>query len=300
MSVAALLLLVACRGAPTDAVTWQEHWEVLGITDDGGVIDARAEVNNLGLLRGQGHMRFDRWRDDEAPVLYARDAAPGATEVNRGRDGVRVGTDTLGVGDQGAWFLRFASRDASATLRVTPRAGAPAPRPTTALVDHGQWTAEASLADGDLAGSVEAGPRGGILLGRAVVLHRGGDGVPEGPRLTALVFGAGWMVGLHEEAGERLLWGVAQGRALDLSGTTATRLDGGGVRLEGAALRGVVKLRQPAGATDPLAHLLPPERWALAALGQDRVRDVSRGFAEIKLEGARVSGPALVVVEAAP
>lgn len=299
MIALALATLLGCRQAPTEALTWQEHWEILGITDDGGVIDGRAEIDNLGLLRGQGHLAFDRWRDEDVPILYGRDAAPGATEVSEDRDAVRVGPDTLGQGEEGAWYLRFATKEASASVRVTPRLGVLAPAPVTRLIDHGQWTVAAAVPDGDLAGWVEAGSRGGILLGRAVVLHRGGDGLPQGPRQAIFVFGDGLALGLHHEGGETLAWGSYAGEALDTAGASFVRDERGHVRLRIGAIEGTIRPRRPQGRTDTFAHLLGPERLALAAFGQLRSRELQRGFAELRIDGNTLNAPALILSEEA-
>ena len=144
-----------------------------------------------------------------SPILYASDTPPQTTRAAGA--GLQLDADTLSPGENGAWLLRFSSGDASASLQLRPRPPAPA-SPFSAGGEADGWTVTALLPDADLAGQTTAARRGGLTLGRAVLLHRAGTQLRAGPRITVLVATETGMIGLHQEAGLTLAW--ADGAAL--------------------------------------------------------------------------------------
>ena len=71
-----IALLLACAGAPQDALTWREGMEFLAVLDGQGILDARITTGNTGFLRGQTRMRVDRWSAEGDPILFSQHAAP--------------------------------------------------------------------------------------------------------------------------------------------------------------------------------------------------------------------------------
>ena len=291
------ILAAGCAGPPTDALTWREGWELLALTEDGGVLDARVVVGNTGLLRGQGRMALDRWTDGEAPILFSRTGAPLEVAVAEDRGGATVSTDWLG-GSAIGWTARVSSDVASASLQVAP--GGPTPKAAAWMAGDGQWTLTADITDGALVGWVEAGARGGMLAGRAVALHWGGDGWPTLPREALFAIGRDVTVGYDRHGGGALAWARVGGRDLDVSTAQLRAEPDGPVVLDlrpAADLVVTMRRRKPAGRTDPLDHLLGPERWLARGLAGAGARRIQRGTAKLVLEGVPFESPALYLEE---
>ena len=292
----ALIALLACGHRPEERVTWRERWEILGLPEDGGVVDVVASVGNTDLLRGQGHLHMDFWPASSSPVLLGRDTAPMATQWTPERDSVVLGTDRLARQKDGAWMARFS--DLEANSRVTVRPDGDALPPATWSVGGGQWGVEVLAPGGALAGWTEAGKQGGSLVGRAVVLHRGGDGLPRGERVTVVLEGRGVSAGLDREAGGGVAW--AQGRALaqddiklqmDLQGRTTVDFR------PQVDLWAALRLREAGGLREPSSTLLGPERWLYTTLGLEPPRALRRALAEVHVGADTWDVPALILLE---
>ena len=197
-----IMLLQACIGPPDQALNWRKQWELLILTEDGGMVDARISVGNTGILRRQGHLRANRWAAKDTPILFSLDGGPGDVDISDMHDAVRVGSTLLGRYETGDnWTLRISDDSANAIIHVDP--GGPDAPMSTALEDHGQWTITAPITHGKAHGWFTAGRRGGMFEGRAIAIQRGGDGQP-GPRTAAFVLGDGVSIGLDAHEGQRL------------------------------------------------------------------------------------------------
>jgi|GEM_PF-1420820 len=276
MRVALLTVLVGCSGeGPTDALTYTERWELLGVTGDGAVVDARVTVSNSGLLRGQGRVEVDHWPRAGEPIRYARWSAPSATDRSADGRSVTLDTDQLrGTGDRvESWHLRARSDDANAVLQVQGRGqGIPT---VTAATGSGEWSVGAPVGAGMLQGWFEAGERGGKVDGWGIVLHRGGDGRPGDTRRGAYVLSDDLVLGIDEHGPTTLAWGLRDGRPLDMS-TARLTVTAGVVGLDlrpAEDLAVQLDLTSAHGRTDRTAHWTPPERWAAGVMGgrTDRV-----------------------------
>ena len=293
-----LLLLVACRRSPTAALSWRESWEMLVFTDSGGIVDARVTVGNTGLLRGQGHLRFDHWPEDESPVLLSRDAAPEAVQVSLARDQVWIGTDLFSQEEDqpGRWYVRTSSPGASGLMHVEP--GGPTPAPAAWQEGGGQWTVTAPVTLGAATGWVEAGQRGGSQRGRGVVLHRAGDGWPGLPRQAAFVLGSGLAVGIDRQGAGQLAWAEVDGRSLDTSSAKLSFPQRGPVELDlrpAADLQVEIKRRGRSGRRAPYTHLNPAELWLLSEVTAIPRRHVQKGHATVTFEGHVLPAPAILL-----
>ena len=83
---------LGCGGEqPADSLHWQERWEMLATLDDGGVLDLDMRVDNLGLLRGQGHVQLALLDRNEGVTRFSRHYAPVQVEVSPDRDALRLG-----------------------------------------------------------------------------------------------------------------------------------------------------------------------------------------------------------------
>ena len=265
-----LAVLGGCGGsAPADALTFVERWELLGVTGDGAVLDARVTVGNTGVLRGQGRVEVDHWPRAGEPIRYARWSAPAATERSADGRELRLDTDLLrGSGDwMETWHLRARSDDANGVVQIQGRSQ-PIPL-ATATVGGGSWSVGAPVGSGVLRGWIEAGERGGKVDGWGIVLRRGGDGRPGAERRGLYVLSDDLVLGVDEQGPVRLVWGRLEGRELDTTDARVTYDDGVvGIDLRPAdSLVVRFELSSAGGSTDSTAHWTAPERWAASWLG---------------------------------
>lgn len=283
------LVLVGCGERPQDALGWSERWELLGVLEQGGVLDARVWVGNTDLLRGEGHLRFDRWLEDESPLLSGLDAPPQAVELDEDRQGLRLQTSGLSRLPDGGWRLALAEDEIDASVTISPTSAPVAPVST--LVGGGQWAEEALVPQGTLLGWAEAGQRGGLIRGRGVLLHRGGDGWPGGSRQVVVLLGEGLSVGLDLQGGQRFAWALVQGAPLDASAATLSE-DGRTLDLRPAAPLWATIKEVPLGAREPDPALLLLERPFRGVLRASGGRQISRALAEVHVneQTLRVSG----------
>jgi len=291
--------LFGCAGSPHEALTYTEVWELLAVTGDGGVVDAKVEVGNRGVLRGQGHVSVDHWPLQGDPVQYSRWSAPIATR--RSADGRQVTLDTDVLGSTGElveiWRLRARSDDANAVLQVSSRL--PAVPAATEQVGGGQWSVGAPVGSGSVQGWIEAGERGGRLFGHGLVLRRGGDGLAGSERRTVAVVGDGVSIGVDEHGPVRLAWARINGQTLDVSDAQITHYAGEvGIDLRpGADLVVAVTPTGAGGRTASSADLTSPERIFVDTLLSPPDRLVLGAKARVTYAGDTFEYAALVVWE---
>lgn len=312
--ILAALLLVGCGRHPTDALTWEERWEILAVGRDGGLIDARVSVDNMGLLRAQGHVRADRWSEEDLPILYARDAAPVEVQVAPDRSAVRLGADGLVLGEDpsalSTWTLRARDEEGSVLLHLHPTARIPTPSAAW-QEGGGQWTVQAPVPLGQVSGWFSAAERGGLVEGWGALVHRGGDGWPSGRRLTLLVAGRDVGLGVDLQGQGQLSWAVVDGEPLPL-GTPAVELapalggEGGAagpstVRFSAGPVLELRLSRSVQGRRLLHEHLLGTEQRLLHWAGLWRERRTWRGWARLRWgDEERVAAAALVIEDRAP
>jgi hypothetical protein len=298
----ALPLLLACGPHPTDSLLWREHWELLVVARDGSIVDANLSVSNTGLLRAQGHLRAARWSEGEAPIRYGRDVAPVEVSVDPQRQNMRLGWDGLRLGEDplapDTWTYRARDTEASLLVHLRPEDGA---APLAVDTDErGAWRVEATVPAGTVNGWVSSGPRGGLVEGWGVLLHRGGDGRPQGPRTTALVMGPGLSIGLDQQGQARLSWARIDGQALPTGPATLERPRPALLRLsfpDGPEVE--IRLQGKVGGRTLLSeHLTMPEQRLLALLGGWQERRARRGWAKVRWQGRELVASAMVVTEA--
>lgn len=293
-------LLGACGGQPSDSLSWRESWEMLVLGQDGSVIDARLSVSNTGLLRSQGHLRAERWSEDEQPIIYARDVAPVEVAVNAERTAVRFGYDGLALGEEQTapqtWTLRARDDEARVLLHLTP-AEPSAVRAAAWQEGGGQWTLSAPVPRGQVTGWVSATEQGGLVDGWGTLLHRGGDGRPQGRRTTLLIVGRDVGLGLDTQGQGRLSWAWLDGQELSL-GRPTVKLERRGpstIRFESGVEVELRLSRKVGGERLLYEHLLGPEQRVLSWLGQWRERRVRRGWARVRHEGRELLAAAVLI-----
>lgn len=294
LAMAAGLALAACGSAPSQRVTWRESWEWLILTSRGQIVDARVTVGNTGLLRGQGHVRLNRWMEDGAPIVYRRLWAPGQTAVFPDRSRVRLGGDRMEM-ERLKWTLELHSDTTNAVVHLAPTDTLKVP-PSPTLTPTGQWTTLASVAAGRASGWVEAGERGGQIDGRGVLLYRAGDGMVRGPRRTLVLLGAGVSVGIDTQGAHTLAWAHVDGEALDPSGARLASTAGGWMA-EFPAAELVIELRgrEPQG-----SDALNPDEMFVGTLGrrllgQPATRTVQAVQATLARPGGTLVAPGMLV-----
>lgn len=297
-----LALLLACGAQPTDSLLWREHWELLVIARDGSLVDANLSVSNTGLLRAQGHLRAARWNEGEAPIRYGRDVAPIEVSVDPERQNMRLGWDGLRLGEDpltpDTWTYRARDTEASLLVHLSPEAGvAPV---AVDVQERGAWRVEATVPAGTVNGWVSSGARGGLVEGWGVLLHRGGDGRPQGTRTTALVMGPELSIGLDHQGQTQLSWARVEGQTLPTGPATFTRPRPGLIQLrfpDGPEVE--IRLQGKVGGRTLLSdHLTLPEQRLLALVGAWQERRTRRGWAKVRWQGRELVASAMVVTEA--
>jgi hypothetical protein len=297
MSIAWIILLAGCAGPPTDAITWREQWELLILTEDGGLVDARVGVGNTGILRRQGHLRANRWSAVDSPILFGLDGGPGDVDVSDSHDAIRVGSALLGRYESGDnWTLRVSDDDANAIVHVNP--GGPVPPMATSMDDSGQWTMTSPITHGAAHGWFTAGRRGGMFEGRAIALHRGGDGRPSGPRQAAFVLGTAISIGFDEQGDQRLAWARIGDMDVPMDDLRQT-IDADGMHTldfrPTADLEVRLRPNGVGGSLDVHDHLYAPEKVLAQAAGLLSYRTVLRADVELLHQGEQLLSTGVII-----
>ena len=291
-----LILLQACVGPPDQALNWRKQWELLILTEDGGMVDARITVGNTGVLRRQGHVRANRWSSKDTPILFALDGGPGDVDISDMHDAVRVGSSLLGRYESGDnWTLRVSNEDANAIIHVDP--GGPDAPLSTALEGDGQWTMTAPITHGKAHGWFTAGRRGGMFEGRAIALQHGGDGIA-GPRSATFVLGEGISIGIDAHEGQRLTWARMGDMDIDMSDVAQRNEPDGAHTIDFRPAADLVVTLEPTDVGGSIAtdgHLYEPERLLARLHGLNSSRTVTRTRAEVLYEGKKTSASGLLV-----
>lgn len=286
--------LAGCTAAPSDRLTWRETWELIILTGSGQIVDARMTVGNTGLLRGQGHLRLDRWADGTSPIHHHRRAAPGETGVWPERERVRMGADLLDL-ERHTWTLRVQSDDAQAVIHLAPTEGLKV-APAVGMTATGQWSMTASVPTGRASGWVEAGKRGGEVDGRGFLLYHGGDGMPRGPRRSLLLQGGDLSVGLEEHGDLNLAWLHTGGVALDATGARlAETREGWMASFPEAETTITLVGRDVGGSSLVRTDLVGPEHVGPWALGQRDTRTVQAVQATVTRPGSTQIVPGVLI-----
>jgi len=295
-----LSLLLSCSdgNTPTDALTWREQWEIIVLTEDGGLIEGTASVGNTGMFKGAGHFRARRWFKGDSPIVFEMDGGAADVDVGKTHDSVRIGSALIGRFEDGDhWSLRFSHEEANAIIRIDP--GGPPPPMATGLSNSGQWTVTSPISNGRTHGWFTAARRGGIFEGQSVALHRGGDGQPRGGRETAVILGREVSLGLDIQGEQRLIWARVGDKDLPLDTVELTIQTDGSARIDFRPTLDLVIPIVPTrvgGTIDAFAHLSPPEQALASTLGLSGQRRVRRGQATFSLDGVEHQAAAVTVV----
>ena len=282
-----LLLLLSCDGAPSEALTWREQWEIIVLTEDGGLIEGIASVGNTGMFRGEGQFRARRLFRKASPILFEMDGGSADIDVSDAHDSVRIGSALVGRFEDGEhWTMRFAHEQANAIVRIDP--GGPTPPMATMMLDSGQWTATTPISHGQTHGWFTAGRRGGMFEGTAIAFHRGGDGRPNTERQAAVLMDSDVSIGIDRQGGQELRWARIGDSDLPLDDLRVRiRTDGSGTIDFGTALDLVIELHPSgvSGESNAFDHLLPVEQRLAELAGLRGARHLHRTRASFTHDG---------------
>jgi hypothetical protein len=291
-----MMLVLACAGPPDNALTWREQWELLILTEDGGLVDAQITVGNTGILRKQGHLRANRWSAIDSPILFSLDGGPGDVDISDSHDAVRVGSSLLGRYESGDnWTLRVSDETANAIIHIDP--GGPEVPLATGMNDSGQWTMSTPITHGAAHGWFTAARRGGMFEGRSIALQRGGDGVA-GPRRASFVMSNGISIGIDEQGEQRLAWARIGDMDIAMNDLEQSFGPNGEHILDFRPSADLVVSLRPTntgGTTRTDEHLYAPERAIAKMAGLTATRTVRRADVEVVHEGATRSASGVVV-----
>ncbi len=295
--LALLVFLLGCRGTPRDAITWEERWEVLVLTEHGNLLDTRLIVSNRELLKGQGRVHMDHWSESSMAVIHTREVSPANVHIDPHGDRIQIGLDQL-IKD-GPWKLQIGSTEANLVLEMHPVVEPPAA--VTWLSDGGQWSMEALVATGETLGWLEAGGRGGHFNGRAVVLHRGGDGSPELPREGLFIMTQNVSIGIDQQDGATLAWAWVDGAAIPLDDLAFSRsAEGATLDFRPAAdLVIEVRAQDPVGSSNPLGHFSWLERQAARVWTDVAWRRIEAGHATLT-QGEQITKASAILLSEGP
>ncbi|MEC8193285.1 MAG: hypothetical protein VX127_11165 [Myxococcota bacterium] len=297
MMMLAALWGLGCASAPTESLTWREQWELFVLTEDGSLIEGRVATGNTGLYRGQGHFTASRWMPGTTAIVFAMDGGPADVDVSDAHESVRVGSALLGRYEEGPhWTLRLAHEEANAIVHVDP--GGPPVDLATSLVDGKQWTVAVPIANGDAHGWFTAGRRGGKFEGRALAVHRGGDGAIREPRTLVTALGNGISIGLDRQGTNRAGWARIGDRDIPTDRVVHATGARGESILDFRPQTDLVVTVTPGtigGNFDGHAELLAGERLVAGAWGHRGDRRIRRGKAEVAFEGEDLVASGLVL-----
>ncbi|MEL6342296.1 MAG: hypothetical protein AAFV53_04140 [Myxococcota bacterium] len=254
-----LAMLFGCTpDTPPEALSWQERWELLALTNDDRILDVQWMAGNTGVLRGQGRLHLDLWTDAQPPIRFARHSPPDAVDIPPERDAITLSQDALlRVGE--GWVGRVDEpNEIAGQFRLTPTARGQR-RVETWAVGHRQWSVEALSTEVQVTGGVRSGPRGGLFSGRGVLLHTGGDARVGISRSVMVTFHPKLSMGIIQEGEGQLAWAVSGDTALPLDEVRATFATDGAVEVQGPSLSISLSPDGVKGVTDPLGHLLAVE-----------------------------------------
>ena len=291
------LSLAACGGERPEDLRWRDTWELLGITDDGEVVDFSFTVGNTGLLRGQGHGRLTWLSKRQGILSFRRDYAPEQVEVAAGGLSARLAGDRVGQAASGEdWSAALGHLEVAAVAHLVPE-GDPAPR-VQREDGRGLWGLEAVIPGARMSGWMEASQRGGMLQGHGVALHRFGDRLPVGPRQAVFVLGRDVSIGLDIQDGLTLLWAELEGRLLDPSGVRLVMEPGEPVLLDFRPeldLVVQVRRRRPRSSEALYDGLSTVEQGLLSLAGVPTHRVIQGGLAEVRYGDRRLVARGLML-----
>ncbi len=291
MFFATIMFLLSCNGPPPDALSWREQWELIVLTEDGGIIEGLASVGNTGMFRGEGQFRARRLFRKGAPIIFEMDGGPADVDVSSSHDSVRIGSALIGQFEDGEhWTVRFAHDEANAIIRVDP--GGPNPPMATTILPSGQWTVASPISHGRTHGWFTAGRRGGMFEGMSIALHRGGDGRPGGTRQSVVLMGPDVSIGIDTQGGQRMQWARIGDHDLPLDDFSMSLQSNGSATLDFRPTVDLVIELVPtgvSGSSSAFEHLLSAERWLAENAGLKGNRQLHRARARFTHEGVEYS-----------
>ena len=289
-----LILLLACVEG---GLRWAESWEVIGLAEDGALLDLSFVRGNSGIWAGAGHVRGLIATKDEGSVLFGLDAMP--NEVRTLQRGLAIGPDELSE-TGGVWTIVLQegeALDGYRDLRLTVSDG----HGRTDPVDMGHWQVEATEILGKAQGYSRVGQRDRLFLGNALVLHRKGErppGLRGATRMAAFVMNDSLSIGVDQVGSQVLAWALIDGVRLPTDDAVLRIGPKNEVQLD---FRPTVDLvvqitpRKPRSRIEPLGHLSPPEQLAMDAWVGTPTRRVSRGEAIGLYESKPLTAPAVLL-----
>ena len=168
-----LIFLFACLPP-----TYRDSWEVLALLENGQLFEARFTKGDTGILKGQGHLRVNRWIHRATPMSFHLDTPPEISILNDSE--ADFFTHQLYRQDD-VWKLQMRADEFNASVYFRPHQVQPIVEEAT------DWSVKISP-QMDAVGWTTADKRSALLEGHAAIFRRNGSQLLQSERYLFLGF----------------------------------------------------------------------------------------------------------------
>ncbi|MEC7985481.1 MAG: hypothetical protein VX278_09970 [Myxococcota bacterium] len=168
-----LIFLLACL-PPAQ----RDSWEILALLGNGQLFEARFTKGDTGLLKGQGHLRVNRWIHRTTPMSFHLDTPPSVSLLNDTE--ANFFTHRF-YKENDIWNLQMRSEEFNASVYLRPLAS------ETILEQDDRWTVQVEP-HLDAVGWTTAEERSALLQGSAAIFKRGGHSLLQSERYVFIGF----------------------------------------------------------------------------------------------------------------
>jgi len=284
------MLLFACL-TPEDGTHQQSSWTIVGINQDGALIDARFTQGNSGMLAQSGHVRTDWIPTQDAPARHIRHETSGS--IQEDTDHIQIGTDHIRSSPSG-WALTINSAAMNTRIQLQNTL---VKLPETETAD---WNVR-SLFAGEMNGFIHMGEKNALIKGFAVGLHSSGNNPPGlrgQTRRQAFVLDKDLFIGIDQFGSNVTAFAMIGGQQLDTS-TAALHKEARGYTMDfrpNLDLEILLEPRRPHLSSNPWDHLYAIEQWVASWKYKRPIHRIRAAEAEIRLGDRQLSANAIISV----
>ncbi len=284
------LLLFACL-TPENGTHQQSSWTILGVNQDGSLIDARFTQGNSGMLAQSGHVRTDWVPTQDAPARHIRHETSGAIQEDSTH--IQIGTDHIRSESSG-WALTINSAAMNARIQLQ---NSLLKLPETQTTN---WNVR-SLFAGEMKGFIHMGEKNSLINGYAVGLHSSGKSPPGlrgQTRRQAFVLDKDIFIGIDQFGSNVTAFAMIGGQQLDTT-PAALHKETRGYRMDfrpNLDLEILLDPRKPHLSSNPWDHLYAIEQLVASWRYKRPIHRVRAAEAEIRLGDRKLTANAVISV----